>query len=293
MYYNPEEWQAIGPYWPCPEEFKTVHKNLLYFDGIYEAFVRLEQRNPTSFEEILNSPYMIIPLEHFVNPYQNRPIQETPYENPVPGDYSLVTTSEGLHILLWVTLPSPPFSQPETLHFDAGPAKPESIQPAVFWSFDDSQWAQTASPEEKKLYTIAEVIWNAAWYARWLIKRSPIDWDEFQETFYWAQYLTNPYTGQPLQMVSHKTPSVGNCTYSPQDFLDPFRYDEFGNYNLPPREIIRQNYQYMDWPEVSAYCYNHNLEPVAHYKFMLQDKLDENAWFAENGSPDNTPNYIP
>ncbi|MHA2620816.1 MAG: hypothetical protein V2G42_03680 [bacterium JZ-2024 1] len=300
--------QSLTAYWNCPDPYKIALQNTLYLEGVYEAFIRMNGRNPTSWEELSAEPYMVVPLSSLRNAYENRPIRVI-HEDPPCGTDSRITPGDivvghypdrpELHIGVGVIQPSPPWNHPFKWCFGVYPAmNPEELVTDDYlilvgtfdpdnddsWdnedvSFDERVWMTTATPEEKTLAAIAHVVEGAVEFAPHLMKRYPIDWQDFKDNFYWASELRNPYTGQPIEEVSTRNPSPGNCTYNPEDLIFPYNDELTGTFALPPREQMIQDALYTTWPsQVRVFCYNRNLEPVSRWKYELEDTKLQNLF---------------
>jgi hypothetical protein len=283
----------LSQVWTCPESFRRAWQTAAYLEGIYEAFLYMNGRNPTAWEELATEPYMGVPLGDLWNAYENRPVQVVRQDPPcadeasiTPGDIMVGTQPDvGFVVGVGVRLPSPPFEEGAKFCISTGGATNSDRLPFQYYDtydpndpvvsvgyfrFDEREWVQSATTEEKKLAALAHLVEAVARDSYHLMKRNPIDWQDLKEAYYWAASLRNPYSGEPIQDVSTLSPSAGDCTYNPNDIIEPYYVPETGRYTLPAREEIIAAAEYTTWPNfVRMFCYNAEREPVSRWKYEL------------------------
>lgn len=303
--------------WTCPEPFKVAWQTAVYFEGVYSAFNFMNGRNPTTWEELSGHPYMVVPIESLWNAYENRPVRVIQQDPPCPDNASISpgdimvghrTGGAELVVNVGVVLPSPPFPEDDRMCLATNPAtNAEELVDQWFdiydtedptatvgtFRFDEREWMNTATAEEKTLAALARIVREVADLSHHLWKRHPVDWQDFKDMFYWASAIRNPYTGQPIQDVSTLSPSAGDCTYNPDDIDTPYYIPEIGRSFIPPREQLIRDAEYTTWPQfVTMYCYNDRLEPVSRWKYELQFHRVQNLLAEEVLGPGAYYHYL-
>ncbi len=274
--------EFILPFWNCPEEIQVTVQNFNYLMVVFSLyFISTAGEGPSTAAEVENSPYNPIPFSELRNPYFNRPIQYT--ETPTEGDFTFrVVKKPGefprLHVEVWFKDPNPEY--PDRLialrygdSYDDFARKVDEYQ-------GNRKLFQSGLDMDKKVYALNFVLHQVGGVASMKLLNHPArEWEEFFQTYYWAEKLKNPYTGAPVQNVSHKVASPGDCTYFWQKIYWDSEAKEL-------REFPKEYYytlKYSKGLRPYVFCYNDQHKPVGSYGYHFDSYLESNRILTKVG----------
>ena len=278
--YSDDPTSSLIALWNCPGEIQLSVKNSTYLFLTFLVYLKsTEGRGPVSPAEVENSPYNLIPFSELENPYFHRPIRFT--DTPTPGDVSLTFQKFGenhsvLWLKVWVKDPDP--NHPDRLVEWESRGGYDKFDLNFDQRLGNSSFFQTGSPIEKKVFALNYLLLQAGHNANKFLKHPAREWEEFLQVYPWAKKLKNPYTGAPIQNVSHKVASAGDCTY----YWEKYEWDEeakeLKEVQPPP------DYSYFD-PGLDVYCYSDKGEPLGEFAYRLKSILDHNRIVSQWNGP--------
>lgn len=228
------------------KEYRQAEGNLGVLNLALTQMYFREYRFPSSYQELVNSPYMVVLPEDFVNPYTGSFVQENSGE-PAAGDVKFISTPEEVYVTMFLNAPpvelpegvgiqglgiSPGISQGtlvqrrtiNVVELAEDPTRKESEKWRKFTIEQSSRWP----PERKRFITfcrgISELMNNASFL--YGIRAMNWNWEEFLRRMEWHLNLRvrNPYTGEWIKPVDPRNPSPGNFSV-----IYKWREDSFGN----------------------------------------------------------------
>ncbi|MHA2610738.1 MAG: hypothetical protein V2G43_07565 [bacterium JZ-2024 1] len=263
----------ILPMWNCPEEIKITEQNLNYLYLVFALYFQAtEGRGLATAEEVDQSVYNLIPFQQLKNPYFHRPIQFT--TTPTPGDFTFVVKRSPYprgRIGTWVKDPDP--NHPDRLLY---------LEESFDYDEDNRKYDEqmgklelfrNGSDMDKKVYALNWILFHGGHIAYTLLTRPAADLEEFKQVYYWAEFLKNPYTGAPVQFVSHKVASPGDCTY----YVERFYWDpEAKELKEVPLSLVKELGRFTSEIFLKVFCYNDQHKAVGDFGHRLKSYLEAN-----------------
>ncbi|MHA2635949.1 MAG: hypothetical protein V2G48_08025 [bacterium JZ-2024 1] len=264
----------ILPMWNCPEEIKITEQNLHYLYLVFALyFAATEGRGPATAEEVDQSVYNLIPFQQLKNPYFHRPIQFT--TTPTPGDFTFEVRespySRWVEIGTWVKDPDPNY--PDRLLYMDNSYSYYEYKHKHYEQTGNLELFRTGSDMDKKIYALNWILFHGGRIAYTLLTRPAADLEEFKQVYYWAEFLKNPYTGAPVQFVSHKVASPGDCTY----YVERFYWDpEAKELKEVPLSLFKELGRFTSDIFLEVFCYNDQHKAVGSFGHLLKTYLESN-----------------
>lgn len=253
------------------KDYRNSMGNLKVLEQALMRMYIYELRFPTTFQELLHSPYMPVLPQDFINPYTGTPVKEVQGE-PAAGDVKYTFDIEGPTIGIYLKVPAvdpdgrfSTRSPGELYYYPLHSMKryAEIVKKTIplrereFYIKLASGW-----PDEKKRIEafcsgVEHLLSNAPYfYGKEVLNWT---WEELRRRLDWMMNLRvrNPYTGEWIKPVDPRTPGPGDFSVI---------YDVYQESSMPG--IV--NYRGY------ALCTGYDKEGRPFLDFLMEKRLENN-----------------